>query len=180
VANADYSSCASSTTGATCTPVCQPGHTTTGASNGFALLCENDGSFDAATDAGNLACSSNLCNGDATNVVDNAEYSPCGLSTSGTICTPVCKDGFTTTGAAGGFVLVCDQSGNYDGAADNGDLVCTATTTATSTTSSRTISIVARFDCETYDSPIQVLRNAAGNGYEARVLDVSTGVYVTT
>jgi hypothetical protein len=179
VSRADYSSCASSTTGDTCTPVCQPGHTTTGASDGFVLLCEDDGDFNAASDTGDLACSSNICNGVATNVVENADYSLCSSSRSGDICTPLCKGGFTTTGASGGFVLVCDQSGDFDGSADNGNLVCTATTTGTSTTSSRTLSIVARFDCETYGTPIQVLRNAAGNGYEARALNVTTGVYAT-
>jgi hypothetical protein len=178
VSGANYSSCvASTTTGDTCTPLCQAGHTTTGVPAEVALVCQDNGNFDVGSDVGTLQCSSNTCGGSISNAVVNADYSACRSSTTGDSCTPLCQSGYSTTGSASGFELVCSASGDFDAGVDTGNLICTATTTATSTTSSRTISVVARFDCETWDTPIQVLKNEAGNGYEARGLDVETGEY---
>jgi hypothetical protein len=126
VTNADYSACGFESTGATCTPVCQSGHATTGSSPGFTLLCEDNGNYNAGVDSGDLQCSVNSCGGNVSNGVAAADYSACQTATTtGGSCTPVCPVDYTTTGASDGFELVCEDNGDFDAAADTGDLVCT-------------------------------------------------------
>jgi hypothetical protein len=126
VIDADYSSCNMfTTTGGTCVPACAHGFATAGASAGFILVCDENGDFDAAVDAGDLACSIDTCDGIVLNSVANADYSLCGLATTGAICTPVCNDGYKTTGASASFALVCDDQGGFNAARDTGDLQCT-------------------------------------------------------
>jgi hypothetical protein len=61
--------------------------------------------------------------GSVSNSVQNADYSSC-APTASSMCTPVCRDGFTESGAAGTFSLRCDDDGWCDAASDHGNLVC--------------------------------------------------------
>jgi hypothetical protein len=131
--NANYSSCASGTTGATCTPMCPAGYQTTGISLGFTLTCADNGDFDAELDMGDLKCAINSCSGNVSNFVENADYSLCSTARTGGTCIPVCPIGYTTTGASGGFRLVCDDLGGFDASADTGFLECTTSSSASDT-----------------------------------------------
>jgi hypothetical protein len=124
VFGADYSSCFSSTTSSTCTPVCQAGYTTIGASSGFDFACQDNGKLNAATDTGNLECLINTCRGSFRNGGTGGDYSSCTLQSTGDTCTPVCPPSYNSTGASAGFTLVCEDDGNFDAAADTGDLKC--------------------------------------------------------
>jgi hypothetical protein len=127
VANADYSLCGLAATGAICTPVCNDGYKTIGASASFTLVCDAQGGFNAARDTGDLECTVNSCNGIITNAVANADYSSCQTSTAtGGFCVPVCANGYISTGMSDGFTLFCDDRGDFDAAADAGDLECIA------------------------------------------------------
>jgi hypothetical protein len=128
VPNADYSGCSFSSTGNVCKPDCPAGFTTRGVSDGFPLVCNDNGSYNAVGDTGNLRCLVNTCNGPVVNGVVNADYSSCASSKTGDTCTPVCPATFTATGASDSFPLVCHADGSYDAAADNGDLKCTLNT----------------------------------------------------
>jgi hypothetical protein len=114
VVNADYGSCASTTTGGTCTPVCSAGFKTTTASVGFALICGNTGEYDAPSIGETLACEINICDGIVHNKGANFNYSSCASSFSGDICTPVCSAGCKTIVASAGFAVVCGDTGDYD------------------------------------------------------------------
>jgi hypothetical protein len=61
--------------------------------------------------------------GSVINGVTDADYSSC---SAGKICTPMCKYGFSPTGASKGFTLAFDANGNFDAAADKGNLECSA------------------------------------------------------
>jgi hypothetical protein len=129
VSGADYSSCSSSTTtGGTCKPVCMDGHTASGASAGFALVCDDEGHYSAQADQGDLSCAVNACLG-VTFGATNVDYSSCTVLTeTGDTCTPECPSGFTTTRASDGFTLVCNEANNFDARADGGNLQCSSNT----------------------------------------------------
>jgi hypothetical protein len=124
VANADYSVCSSKETGAICTPKCPAGYVTTGVSDGFLLVCDSGGGYNAAADNGTLRCLLNMCSGQVRNRVTNADYRLCSTKTTGQTCTPACPVGYLTTGVSSGFPLVCEENGNYNAAADAGSLRC--------------------------------------------------------
>jgi hypothetical protein len=129
VPNADYSECnPSNTYGERCEPQCRPGFKKTGASANFALICDGNGNCDAEADTGDLECKINTCGGSVSSGVTNADYSACSTLTTRTTCTPVCRAGYATTGASYGFALVCDDNGDYNAAADAGDLRCVINT----------------------------------------------------
>jgi hypothetical protein len=128
ISEANYSACsASMATGDTCTPECPNGFTASGSSAGFALICDDYGSFDARADRGDLVCSSNICEGSVSNGVVDADYSSCSSAKTGEMCTPVCLRGYSTIGAPASFILECNNTGGYD-AAESGDFECSPNT----------------------------------------------------
>jgi hypothetical protein len=122
--DADYSSCSTASTGSFCNPVCPDGYTATGATSGFALVCDENNDFDAAADDGNLVCTGNICDGQVSNSVKNADYRTCVSKTTGDTCVPVCPTGYSTTGKSDGFALVCEEDGDFNAVKDSGDLEC--------------------------------------------------------
>eukprot|EP01060_Flectonema_neradi_P017206 TRINITY_DN2404_c0_g2_i4.p1 TRINITY_DN2404_c0_g2~~TRINITY_DN2404_c0_g2_i4.p1 ORF type:complete len:4233 (+),score=730.05 TRINITY_DN2404_c0_g2_i4:38-12736(+) len=100
--NGIYTSCNSLFTGQDCVPACNPGYTAVGS---FSLLCVG-GRYDAT----GATCQSDSCNNGPTNPNPNGDYSSCNIKVSGDLCTPVCSEGYTSSG---GFTLSC-ISGSYN------------------------------------------------------------------
>jgi hypothetical protein len=125
---ADYSSCAVQSTGGICIPICPSGYLTTGATVGFALLCRDNGDYDAASDPGTLRCMRNTCSGMVSNGGIGVDYDSCASEETGGTCTPTCLLGYATKGVPARLPLVCDDSGAYSAATTVDTLTCSINT----------------------------------------------------
>jgi hypothetical protein len=118
VANADYSSCDPSLERKDpCEPTCLAGFKKTGTAASPTPACDSNDNCVTVGGTGSMVCSINTCSGQVWNEIAGTDYSSCSVKTTGDTCTPVCLTGYVSTG----FVLVCNDSGDYDAA----DLKCT-------------------------------------------------------
>ena len=115
---ADYSSCATRTSGQTCTPTCLTGYTMSTAAVAFTLSCDAAGRY---ADLSTIVCTANACNGGPTVAAPRADYAACNTLVTGASCTPGCTAGYKAAAAAAPFALTC-AGGRY---ADLSGVSCT-------------------------------------------------------